>query len=72
MYSPSYHKYVFIDFGLSRIITQTIGYKTLTAFCGSLKYCSEEMKTLYLIGEKSYVDLYHNDAVCLQKTFETL
>lgn len=41
MYSSTYQKYVFIDFGLSNIIQEDIGYKTLTNFVGTLKYCSD-------------------------------
>jgi serine/threonine protein kinase len=40
-YSPSLNKHVFIDYGFSRIVSETKGYKTLTRFRGSLLYCSK-------------------------------
>lgn len=72
MWSRTFNKYVFIDFGLSLINAEAIGLKTKTAFLGTLKYCSDEMKKLYLIKNSGYVDLYHNDAVALQKTLKDL
>lgn len=70
MFSPTFAKYVLIDFGLSRLIAQKVGEKTLTSFAGSLKYCSEAMRKVYLCGSKGYVDLYHNDAICLLRSLQ--
>ena len=39
MFSPSFNKLVFIDFGLSTIIEERWGNKTETAFVGSFSYC---------------------------------
>jgi serine/threonine protein kinase len=43
MYSKEFNKIVFIDFGISSLISQTIGYKTMTNFMGTVLYCSQEM-----------------------------
>jgi serine/threonine protein kinase len=40
MLSPSFRKPVFIDFGLSIIITENIGSTSLTHFTGSINFCS--------------------------------
>lgn len=40
-FSNSLQKYVFIDFGLSKIIGESEGEKTKTRFEGTLSYCSE-------------------------------
>jgi serine/threonine protein kinase len=62
MYSPLYKKNVFIDFGISNILSKIIGYKTLTDFKGTYKYCGSEMKNA-VFGKKrqSFIDLYKND-----------
>ncbi len=39
MFSDTLQKIIFIDFGLSSIIKQKIGQKTLTGFKGTLAYC---------------------------------
>ncbi len=48
MYSKEYKKYVFIDFGLSMIIEEKLGYKSMTFFRGNLLYASAEMFQVYL------------------------
>lgn len=47
MFSPKFNKFVFIDFGLSKILKQNIGEKTLTYYFGTYNYVSEEMKKLF-------------------------
>ena len=70
MWSPFFQKFVFIDFGLSNIIKEEVGFKTFTSFSGTVRFSSEEMKKLYVLQEKGYVDLYHNDAVSLTKSLK--
>ncbi len=48
MYSPYHKKNVFIDFGLSKVIEENCGFKTLTAFNGTPKYVSPEMLKLLI------------------------
>jgi len=64
-FSHTFHKYVFIDFGLSKVIEEDIGEATLANFRGSLSYCSQEMFNTYLKNTAFMVDLYYNDAHCL-------
>lgn len=40
-YSPNFKKYVFIDFGISSILPEHLGEKSMTYFKGSYNYCSE-------------------------------
>jgi len=40
MFSPTFKKAVFIDFGLSEIIKESFGHKSLFKFRGTLEYCS--------------------------------
>ena len=40
MYSTYYRRPVFIDFGLSKLIPEEKGAKTLTHFTGSINFCS--------------------------------
>ncbi len=68
MFSPFFNKLVFIDFGLSQLIKEERGFKTLTFFCGTPKYVHSEMLCLLSIDEiLGYVDLYYNDLVCLSR-----
>lgn len=41
MFSPSYNKNVFVDFGSCIFIKECIGFKTKTSYYGTLQYCSE-------------------------------
>ena len=40
MWSPTYKKNVFIDFGLSKFLKEKIGELTKTYYFGTYKYCS--------------------------------
>ena len=48
MYSPSHDRPVFIDFGLSRIISEEIGKNTLTNFIGTVDFWGPEMARRYI------------------------
>lgn len=67
-YSKIYEKFVFLDFGFSKCLSEPIGYKSITNYEGTFNYSSDEMKKLYFLRRKSHVDLYFNDLCCLQKT----
>ena len=49
MYSPTFKKLVFIDYGFSKIIEEEQGYKTYTEFTGTLQYISKEMMALFSV-----------------------
>lgn len=40
-YSNTNRKNVFIDFGLSKLISEPPGEKSITAFTGTLSFCSQ-------------------------------
>ena len=46
-FSSEYNKVVFIDFGLSEIIKERLGYKTLVNFRGSPQFCGPEIIKLF-------------------------
>jgi serine/threonine protein kinase len=71
-FSSTLKEYIFIDFGLSRIIKEQLGSKTFTSFLGSLSYCYDEMVKLYLDETSGFVDLYYNDAFGLDKSLSYL
>ncbi len=58
MWSPSFQKLVFIDFGLSEIVKERPGEKTLTSYVGSYSYCSPEMQKCFVLQKSRHVDLY--------------
>lgn len=68
MFSPTYAKNVFIDFGCSEGLKEALGQKKLTRFTGTTAFCSPEMLTL-LITKFGLVDLYFNDIFSLKQTF---
>jgi serine/threonine protein kinase len=40
-FSKKFKKFVFLDFGFSRSINETIGYQSLTNYTGTFSYASE-------------------------------
>jgi serine/threonine protein kinase len=47
MLSPTFRKPVFIDFGLSTMVPEALGEKSLTNFAGSINFCSKEMANAF-------------------------
>jgi serine/threonine protein kinase len=70
MYSGCYGKNVLIDFGVSDVINQEWGEKTLVSFRGTYEYCGSEMKEIFLTKETKLVDLYRNDVEQLVNTLK--
>lgn len=60
-FSPYYKAFVYLDFGLSKLVKEERGDATLTNFVGSIEYCSKEMRDLYMTNGSGYIDLYDND-----------
>jgi serine/threonine protein kinase len=55
-------RFVLCDFGLSTSITERIGQKTLTEYCGTPGFMSKAMHVLSKPPSKGLVDLFYNDA----------
>ena len=72
IYSPYFDRPVFIDFGLSTIISENIGTKSETSYVGSINFWSPEMGKCFVEKKKMLVDLYYNDLHCLQNTITAL
>jgi len=72
MFSPYYKRVVFIDFGLSRIISEPIGVKTLSNYIGTPHYWSPEMNKCFLSKKPKFIDLYYNDLYCLSVTIKDI
>lgn len=68
MWSPQFQKNVFLDFGLSRLLKETMGSKTVTTFSGTYRFCCDEMKNLFGTGKSALVDLYFNDIYGLNES----
>lgn len=73
-FSLAFSSLVFIDFGMSRIVKEEFGFKSLTKYRGTLSHCGDEMTNLFEknTSDIHYVDLYYNDMIGLKKTFENL
>jgi len=70
MWSPTFNKNIFVDFGMSQFLKEDIGFNTFTKFFGTYNFCGDEMKKLFYCDNFGYVDLYYNDAEGLKKVFE--
>jgi hypothetical protein len=66
MYSLKLKKLVLIDFGISNVINENVGEKTMTNFIGTFEYSTEEMKKLFFSKETQPIDLYWNDVYSLK------
>jgi hypothetical protein len=65
-FSRSRGEFVFIDYGLSVLVPETLGAKSFTQFYGTATYCSPEMASLITNQDGGYIDLYYNDVCCLK------
>ena len=67
LFSPTFNKNVFIDFGGTEVLKEFLGEKTVTRFVGTASYCSDEV-FLLLSNKLMNVDLYYNDVYGLKKS----
>jgi serine/threonine protein kinase len=58
-FSPHFNKWVFIDYGLSTVIEEKLGDKSMVKFLGTYQFTTEEMRAT--LSQKGLVDLYFND-----------
>ena len=66
MFSPTFKKNVFIDFGGSEALKETLGEKTMSRFVGTASYCSDQ--AFQLLSKNGMAgDLYYNDIFGLRK-----
>jgi serine/threonine protein kinase len=72
MYSPTFEKWVFIDFGLSRIVKENINEKSFTGFCGTYEFCSSDMASLFRKDSVGWVNLYLNDVWGLKESLKKM
>ena len=70
MFSEKSNSYLFIDFGLSKIIEEKIGYKTMSNFVGSTSFCSPDMLNCFHTKTKTSIDLYYNDLFSLAESIK--
>lgn len=71
MYCRLKEEFVFIDFGFSKVLEEDIGFKSSTAFAGTLSYCSPEMAALS-VKQTAFIDLYYNDMYSLRAALREL
>jgi serine/threonine protein kinase len=67
LWSRRLHRFVLCDFGLSTSITERLGQKTLTEFCGTWGCMSKQMEKLKKSPHKGLVDLFYNDIYGLNR-----
>ena len=71
-WSPSFQKFILLDFTFTKFVKQRIGYKSMTSFYGTFHYASLEMKKIFWLRKNSYVDLYYHDLYGLEKVLMEL
>ena len=72
LWSSSKNKYVLIDYGLSKVIQEEENQKSYVGFAGSYNYCSPEIKKLYFIKERNWVNLYESDYYAMSVLLQEL
>ena len=71
-WSPHFQKWVFLDFGFSKVLKQKIGQKTKTKFIGSYHYASRDLLKTHDLSQAGWVDFYHNDLHGLRKVIRIM
>ena len=71
-WSPEFERWVFLDFGFTKFLPESIGEKTYTKFIGTFKYTTEELHQLYYLSESGTVDFYYNDVFGLEKSIKII
>ena len=66
-WSPTFSKWVFLDFGFATFLKQSTGQKSKTKFIGTYNWASDELKKLSLLKTWGWVDFYYNDLQATQK-----
>lgn len=72
MYSTSFEKNVFIDFGVSEFLPSFLGSQVLSMFKGTYEYCSDDMKKLISKRKPGLIDLYKNDTEMLEISLQII
>lgn len=68
LWSPTFGKLVFCDFGITNYLKEPYPRKSYTVADGTPKYMSMELMSLYEEGRANWVNLYENDEQALDKT----
>ena len=71
-WSPTFKRWIFLDFGFSTILQENFGEKTYTKFIGTFNYTIDELQSLFLFGEKGAVNFYKNDEFGLKKSIKII
>lgn len=72
MFSPTFKKWVFIDFGLSNMLKEKVDEKSYTGFCGTYEFCSSDMVMLFRRRSEGLVNLYLNDVWGLKESLKKM
>ena len=70
MWSLKFNKLVFIDYGLTKIVSQDIGELSISKYFGSYLYSLKEMQQLFYQNSVGFIDLYYNDVHTLKMSFD--
>ena len=71
-WSEEFGRWVFLDFGFSTMLRQSIGQKTYTKFIGTFKYTYDELQKLYYFERGDEVDFYYNDIYGLERSIKKI
>ena len=71
-WSEKFEKWVFLDFGFTTCLRESIGEKSQTKFIGTFKYVIDEIQDLYYLGLSGKADFYYNDVVGLERSLRII
>ena len=71
-WSPHFKKWVFLDFGFSKIMKTEIGYQVWAKFIGTYQYTIKELQDAHRLKKAQIVDFYWNDLNGLIISLKTL
>lgn len=72
VYSENLEKLVYIDFGFTEVRIESLGSMGRCFARGTMEYCCDEMKKLFMTTGEGFVDIYYNDFICLEKSKEEI
>lgn len=60
-WSPSFKRWIFLDFGFAKFLRENIGYKSYGRFIGTYKYTLKQLQELFHLERPGKIDFYYND-----------
>ena len=60
-WSPTFQRWVFLDFGFAKVLKAEIGLCVWSKFIGTFNFTINELQSAYYLNESKLIDFYYND-----------